>query len=89
MNVSVPIPSQAGLAKARNERTPEAIPILKRVSAFFAYFNKTWMPLSMSWSLAGRIAAAKKIGVPLDRIPTTTNHLEGFNSALKASYLPR
>ena len=42
----------------------------------------------MCWSLAGRIAAAKKLGVPVERLPTTTNHLEGWNSAFKASYLP-
>ena len=77
------------MAKARNERVHLAIPILQRTADFFMYFEKTWMPLAMSWSLAGRIAAAEKMGVPLDRVPTTTNHLEGWNSALKASYLPR
>ena len=77
------------MAKARDERVHLAIPILQRTAVFFTYFEKTWVPLAMSWSLAGRMVAAEKMGVPLDRVPTTTSHLEGWNAAFKVSYLPQ
>ncbi len=41
------------------------------------------------WSLAGRIEAARIIGVSIHQIPTTNNHLEGFNSAFKEIYLKK
>ena len=59
-------------------------------SNFLKYLESTWMGAMLpSWSLQGRKRAAELMGVPLDAIPTTNNHVEGFNSALKMQYLPR
>jgi hypothetical protein len=39
-----------------------------------------------SWSVAGAMEAAERLGVPLSAVPRTTNHLESFNSRLKGRY---
>jgi len=41
----------------------------------------------MSWSPAGAIEAARRLGVPVSRIARTTNHLESFNGRIKGKYL--
>ncbi|KAJ7210829.1 hypothetical protein GGX14DRAFT_394454 [Mycena pura] len=43
--------------------------------------------LFSSWSDAGRAEAAKRLRCPVDKVLTTTNHVEGFNGALKNSHL--
>ncbi|KAK7441583.1 hypothetical protein VKT23_016575 [Stygiomarasmius scandens] len=49
------------------------------------YFINNWMDVSLwkSWSLYGRTAAAAVLKIPVDRVLTTTNHLEHFNGILK------
>jgi hypothetical protein len=47
------------------------------------------MPVVKCWSLAGRMEVAQATGIALDKIPTTNNHLEGFNSAFKSAHLGR
>ncbi|KAJ3925474.1 MAG: hypothetical protein NXY57DRAFT_880635, partial [Lentinula lateritia] len=53
------------------------------------YLQKYWMarPLWESWSECGRIAAAACIGVSVEGIIPTTNHLESFNVVLKRKYI--
>ncbi|KAJ3869202.1 hypothetical protein EV359DRAFT_76897 [Lentinula novae-zelandiae] len=55
------------------------------------YLQKYWMarPLWESWSECGRIAAAARIGVSVEGIIPTTNHLESFNAVLKRKYIQR
>ncbi|KAJ3927532.1 MAG: hypothetical protein NXY57DRAFT_965389 [Lentinula lateritia] len=55
------------------------------------YLQNYWMtrPLWESWSECGRIAAAARIGVPVEGIIPTTNHLESFNAVLKRKYVQR
>ncbi|KAJ7882994.1 hypothetical protein B0H14DRAFT_3751587 [Mycena olivaceomarginata] len=36
-----------------------------------------------AYSLAGTIEAARVLGVPVDSLPRTSNHLEGFNGCIK------
>ncbi|TBU41155.1 hypothetical protein BD309DRAFT_982047 [Dichomitus squalens] len=59
--------------------------------AFLTYLRSTWMPPDMwrSWSRRGREDAAKKLGVTVDDVLPTTNHLEAFNGSLKRSYIPQ
>ncbi|KAJ3893424.1 hypothetical protein GG344DRAFT_87175 [Lentinula edodes] len=55
------------------------------------YLQEYWMarPLWESWSECGRIAAAARIGVAVEGIIPTTNHLESFNAVLKRKYIQR
>lgn len=45
--------------------------------------------LWVSWSKAGRLQAAAKLGKPVEGILPTTNHLESFNKVLKHHYIRR
>lgn len=58
--------------------------------AFLAYIRDTWMPKAMweSWSRKGQIDGASRMGVTVDEVLPTTNHLESFNGSLKKSHLP-
>lgn len=40
----------------------------------------------LAWSKAGVIEAATRLGVPIDRVPRTNNHLESFNGKIKNKY---
>ncbi|KAJ7188449.1 hypothetical protein C8R46DRAFT_879117, partial [Mycena filopes] len=57
--------------------------------AFLAYFQSYLRVRAFweSWSLAGAMEAARRMGVPLSVIARTTNHLEGFNGRLKGKFL--
>ncbi|EIM80782.1 uncharacterized protein STEHIDRAFT_115633 [Stereum hirsutum FP-91666 SS1] len=57
---------------------------------FLDYLTSTWMSedLWKSWSQRGRNDAATRLGVPVDGILPTTNHLESFNGVLKNDDLP-
>ncbi len=58
--------------------------------SFLDYLTSTWMgDLFWGWSLPGREAAANVLKVSVERVPTTNNHLEGFNHALKNLHLKR
>ncbi|KAL6298230.1 hypothetical protein BKA93DRAFT_711361, partial [Sparassis latifolia] len=56
---------------------------------FIVYLRQTWMPVDLwqSWSKRGREDAATKMGIPIDEVLPTTNHLEAFNGSLKKSHL--
>ena len=57
---------------------------------FLAYLEKQWAGnLLYSWSLNGRKKAADALGIPLAKLPTTNNHLEGTNEYLKNNQLQR
>ncbi|KAI0062593.1 hypothetical protein BV25DRAFT_1945046 [Artomyces pyxidatus] len=58
---------------------------------FLAYFESTWMPeqLWASWSQLGRNRAAARLGVSVNGVLPTTNHLESFNGVLKTKYIPQ
>ncbi|KAJ8078160.1 hypothetical protein PM082_000366 [Marasmius tenuissimus] len=53
------------------------------------YLNANWMSLEMwqSWSERGRIAAAAMIGVSVEGVVPTTNHLESLNGVLKKKHI--
>ncbi|KAJ3966046.1 hypothetical protein EV361DRAFT_872715 [Lentinula raphanica] len=53
------------------------------------YILEYWMPENMwqSWSSRGRHAASARIGIPVDDMIPTTNHLESFNSVLKRKFI--
>lgn len=55
------------------------------------YLSTYWLRLSLweSWSKAGRVKAAKRLGRPINDILPTTNHLEAFNGVLKRKHLRR
>lgn len=61
------------------------------VEAFLLYMRGQWMPIEMwqSWSKRGRVDAAARLGVSIDDVLTTSNHLENFNGRLKNSYIPQ
>ena len=57
--------------------------------AFLAY-PRDYLKLEsywQSWSKAGVIKAAAVLGVPVDKVPRTTNHVESFNGHIKGKYL--
>ncbi|CAG8732973.1 13971_t:CDS:2, partial [Cetraspora pellucida] len=57
---------------------------------FLSYLKKQWGgDLLSSWCLSGWINAAKALGIPLEKLPTTNNHLEGMNEYLKNNQLNR
>ncbi|CAG8784299.1 2044_t:CDS:2 [Cetraspora pellucida] len=57
---------------------------------FLNYLNKQWAEdLLYSWCFDGRMRAAKVLGIPLEKLPTTNNHLEGMNEYLKNNQLSR
>ncbi|KAF7978440.1 hypothetical protein HWV62_624 [Athelia sp. TMB] len=55
------------------------------------YLTATWMPepLWQSWSHRGRSVASAILGIPVEGVLPTTNHLESFNGLLKRKYLPQ
>ncbi|KAJ6589631.1 hypothetical protein B0H19DRAFT_1304015, partial [Mycena capillaripes] len=60
----------------------------KGALAFLAYF-RSYLKLRdfwLSWSVAGAMEAAKRMGVPLSEIIRTTNHLESFNGHVKGTH---
>ena len=67
----------------------ELIAVLKGGVNFLKYVQSTWLgSLIMSWCFRGRADAASALNLPLERLPTTNNHVEGGNSLLKTHLLP-
>ncbi|KLO10035.1 hypothetical protein SCHPADRAFT_833081 [Schizopora paradoxa] len=60
---------------------------LKHIS----YLTQHWMPIPLwsGWSQFGRSHASRLLGVELEGVLPTTNHLESFNAVLKRVHLPR
>jgi hypothetical protein len=56
---------------------------------FLDYLDKIWLPreLWMSWSRFGRQEASKLLGIPVEGVIPTTNHLESFNGVLKNGHV--
>lgn len=78
---------QRARLKALENKDSARVPSLVAGRNYITYFQKTWVPVAACWTVAGRVKAAALLGVSVDKIPTTNNHLEGFNHVLKASYL--
>ncbi|KAI0311199.1 hypothetical protein OF83DRAFT_1039767, partial [Amylostereum chailletii] len=59
--------------------------------AHLEYLSSYWMSVPMwnGWSQFGRNRASEILGVAVEGVLPTTNHLESFNSALKGKYLPQ
>ncbi|KAI0661954.1 hypothetical protein C8Q70DRAFT_909458, partial [Cubamyces menziesii] len=68
---------------AEGQKAAEAI------KSFVQYLRGTWMPIDMwrSWARKGRADAAALMNVPLEKVITTTNHLESFNGKLKNAHI--
>lgn len=70
---------------------PEAKRVSEAGLEHVKYLQNFWMSRSLweSWSECGRLAAAARIGIPIEGIIPTTNHLESFNAVLKRKYVAR
>jgi hypothetical protein len=57
--------------------------------AFITYLSNFWMQedLWRSWSGYGRNQAASRLGIPIEGVLPTTNHLEAFNRVIKKKHL--
>lgn len=57
--------------------------------AHLTYLTTHWMPepLWQGWSLAGRKIAGIRLNIPIEKVVTTTNHLEAFNGVLKNKFI--
>ena len=55
------------------------------------YLTDTWMSVSLwsGWSKKGRMEASTRLGIPVEGVIPTTNHLEAFNGILKRKHLHR
>ncbi|KAI0695371.1 hypothetical protein BC835DRAFT_1414886 [Cytidiella melzeri] len=64
---------------------------LDGVAKYLDYLLTTWMPRELwsSWSLHGRKKAADRLGIPVQGVLPTTNHLESLNGNLKRKYVPQ
>ncbi|CAG8687195.1 24460_t:CDS:2, partial [Gigaspora rosea] len=57
---------------------------------FFTYLEKQWAGnLLHSWCFNGQKRAAKSLGISLEKLPTTNNHLEELNAYLKNNQINR
>jgi len=62
--------------------------LAKKCDRFFTrYFDINWVPKRQGWGLLGLSKAAELLQLQESKIPQTTNHLEGFNAALKKKYI--
>ncbi|KLO11763.1 hypothetical protein SCHPADRAFT_830505 [Schizopora paradoxa] len=61
----------------------------RKAITYLEYLSAQWMHVDMwtSWSQKGRSLASVRIGVPLESIVPTTNHLESFNFVLKHKFI--
>jgi len=59
--------------------------------AYLDYLTKTWLtePLWQNWSQFRRIQAANALGITIQKVAPTTNHLEALNSVLKRKHIRR
>jgi SWIM zinc finger len=64
-------------------------PYVKGGIVFITYLSKSWMQedLWRSWSAYGRNQAASRLGIPIEGVLPTTNHLESFNRVIKKKHL--
>lgn len=71
--------------------TADASNVVKAVADYLSYLRAQWLPRAIwsGWSRRGREDAAIRMGVGIDAILTTTNHLESLNGRLKNYYIPQ
>ena len=69
----------------------DAAKAAKSAIVFLDYIRDTWLPIELwkSWSQYGRETAAEKMGIPVEEVLPTTNHLEALNGSLKRKYIPQ
>ncbi|KAH9890585.1 hypothetical protein C8Q73DRAFT_626947, partial [Cubamyces lactineus] len=79
---------ESGLPRIASEG-PEGQKAAEAIKSFMQYLRGTWMPIDMwrSWARKGRVDAAALMDVPLEKVITTTNHLESFNGKLKMAHI--
>lgn len=70
---------------------PQAQTVAQGALEFIHYFRSTWMSFDMwrSWSRNGRERASRCLGIPIEGVIPTTNHLEALNGSLKKKYIPQ
>ena len=58
---------------------------------YLEYLKDTWMnhTLWQSWSQQGQKQASNILGIPIEGVIPTTNHLESFNGVLKCKHIAR
>ena len=68
---------------------PSGQPAVDIVNEFITYLRGMWMPYPLwhTWARQGHMDAAQKMGVSIDFILPTTNHLESINGSLKHKYI--
>jgi len=82
--------SLEGLVARAENLTEEVRKVLSGGVEFLSYLEKQWAgDLLYSWSLNGRKKAARALQIPIEKLPTTNNHLEGTNEYLKNNQLKR
>ncbi|KAI0324238.1 hypothetical protein GY45DRAFT_1340931 [Cubamyces sp. BRFM 1775] len=61
------------------------------IKSFVQYLQGTWMPMEMlrSWAKKGQVDVAALMKIPLEKVVTTSNHLESFNGKLKKAHIPQ
>ncbi|KZT32968.1 hypothetical protein SISSUDRAFT_1037372 [Sistotremastrum suecicum HHB10207 ss-3] len=76
---------QATALLVQPDHVAQSRAILKHID----YLHKTWMsePLWKSWSTYGRLEASARLGISVDGVLPTTNHLESFNGILKRKHI--
>ena len=70
-------------------RSGREIGVIEGGMAFLKYFERQWLETVDGWTLEQRKAAADVLGIAVEMLATTNNHVEGFHSALKAAQLVR
>nr|GAT46986.1 predicted protein [Mycena chlorophos] len=78
---------EQSLTAANNGTRPE---IATNVAKHLDYLGDAfWLRTGLfdSWSDASRVEAARRLKCPVSSVVPTTNHVEGFNGALKNSHL--
>lgn len=74
------------MTKAENENWPkQAVDMLQKAVDFCVYLETYWLTPAIlsSWTVKARQIASQVTGIPEGMIPTTNNHLEGFNFVFK------
>ena len=69
------------------EMSDSELKVILGAIEFLDYFDSYWVRRMTGWRHTDRISAARAVGVDISAIPTTTNHAEGFNTALKDTHL--
>ncbi|KAI0753283.1 hypothetical protein C8Q80DRAFT_1305237 [Daedaleopsis nitida] len=87
----VAVEEQALATMAAMEGSSESSNMVAAVADYISYLCTQWLPAAMwaGWSRRGREDAAARMGVRIEAVLTTTNHLESLNGRLKNYYIPQ